>query len=216
MMKEKAMKIHICNDNKVFPFLYVDNWYSPTEEKLIWRELDFYTYRQDTSVFHRAEKTNVPGRRKDGISKTKAWRFYLDPIYARRDVSNIMRLQPLKMRSIKMKKAINQAGPSFRMFEMTNMDITQINYYEDEDHYESHVDNYMMTIFCWLHRKPKGYTGGDIIFTDTNVTVKCEHNRLVMFPSFYRHEVQPIKMNDKNSVIGAGRYCIVNFYVTKR
>ena len=39
------MKIHICKDNKVFPFLYIDNWYSPEEEKLIWRELDFYTIR---------------------------------------------------------------------------------------------------------------------------------------------------------------------------
>ena len=37
------MKIHIFNDNKVLPFLYVDDWYSPEEEKLIWKELDFYT-----------------------------------------------------------------------------------------------------------------------------------------------------------------------------
>ena len=208
-MKEKAMEIHICNDNKIFPFLYVDNWYTPTEEKQIWRELDFYTYRSDTSVFHRAKN---PAQHKDGTSKTKAWRLYLDPLYGQRNISNIMRLQPLKMQSAKMKKAIDKVGPNFRMFQMTNFDSTQINYYEDDDHYDSHVDLYMMTMFCWLHRKPKAFTGGDITFSDTNVTLKCEYNRFVMFPSYYRHAVKPIKMKEKNAAVGSGRYCIVNFY----
>ena len=48
------MKIHICNDNEVFPFFYVDDWYTPEEEKLIWKELDFYT---NPITMYRAEDT---------------------------------------------------------------------------------------------------------------------------------------------------------------
>ena len=35
--------ITIVDKGKIFPFLYIDNWYTPEEERLIWKELDFYT-----------------------------------------------------------------------------------------------------------------------------------------------------------------------------
>ena len=36
-------KPQICNSNKEFPYLIVDNWYNKEEEKLIWKEIDFFT-----------------------------------------------------------------------------------------------------------------------------------------------------------------------------
>jgi predicted 2-oxoglutarate/Fe(II)-dependent dioxygenase YbiX len=208
------MKIHICNDNKVFPFLYVDDWYTPEEEKLIWKELDFYS---NPTTMHRTEDANEAdgkgaAKNKDGTSKNKAWRLYLDTTYAQREVSHILRLQLLKMSSDKIQDAIEETGPNFRLYRSTNYDEMLVNYYEDGDHYESHFDQFMLTVICWFYRTPKSYTGGDLTFTDTDVTLECNHNRMVMFPSYYLHAVQPIKMEGQFDVMGWGRYAIENFY----
>jgi len=190
------MKIHICNDNKVFPFLYVDDWYTPEEEKLIWKELDFYT---NPITMHRAEddkKGSGAATDKDGTSKNKAWRLYLDATYSRREVSHILRLQPLKMSSDEIQDAIKETGPNFRMYGITNFVK-------------------MMTTICWFYHTPKSYTGGDVTFTDIDTILECNHNRMVMFPSYYFHMVHPIKMKDKNSEMGQGRYAIQDFYCQK-
>ena len=78
------MKIHVCNDNKVFPFYYVDDWYTPEEEKLIWKELDFYT---NPITMHRAgdvpkeevESAGIAGTAKnpDGTSMAPVFTQYV-------------------------------------------------------------------------------------------------------------------------------------------
>jgi len=213
------MKIHVCNENKVFPFLYVDDWYSPEEEKQIWKELDFYT---NPSTLFRSENDRATAHNEDGTSLSKSWRLYLDSgtnrVYnnIQREVSHILRLQPLKMQSDEMQKAIEETGPNFRMFSVTNDDITMINYYDDNDYYKSHTDGYMLTTFCWFHRTPKAYTGGDFVLTDIDTTLECKHNRMLMFPCYYFHEVLPIKMKNKNLEMGWGRYALTNFYTHDR
>ena len=209
------MKIHICNDNKVFPFFYVDDFYTPEEEKLIWRELDFYTDRPNAPLFHRAEEDKRTGRYRDGTAQSKGWRIYLNNLYQIQNVSHILRLQPLKMSSDEIQDAIKETGPNFRMYGITNFDQMLINYYEGGDYYEPHTDGFMMTVICWFYRTPKSYTGGDLTFTDIDVILECKHNRMVMFPSYYFHMVYPIKMKDKNSEMGQGRYAIQDFYCQK-
>tara|TARA_Y100001947_G_C10239009_1_gene260847 strand:+ start:97 stop:777 length:681 start_codon:yes stop_codon:yes gene_type:complete len=203
------MKIHICNDNKVFPFFYVDDFYTPEEEKLIWRELDFYTDRPNAPLFHRAEEDKRTGRYRDGTAQSKGWRIYLNNLYQIQNVSHILRLQPLKIQSEEIRKAIHQTGPNFRMLQLTSFDEMVISYYENDDYYKPHIDHFMISIFCWFHRSPKAYSGGDITLTDTNTTIECKHNRMLMFPSYYPHEVHPIKM--ENRKIGYGRYALINF-----
>ena len=39
---EQHWKVNVVNDNPTFPFLVIDNWYSPNEEKAVWKELDFF------------------------------------------------------------------------------------------------------------------------------------------------------------------------------
>ena len=48
-------KPQICNSNKEFPYLIVDNWYNKKEEKLVWKELDFFI-SVDRENLIRAEK----------------------------------------------------------------------------------------------------------------------------------------------------------------
>lgn len=214
-MKVTKMKIHICNDDKVFPFLYADNWYTPEEEVLIWKELDFLTnpIAMRRIEMDKEEQGVGPARNKDGTSMNKAWRVELDPTYLRREVSHILRLQSPKIHSNKIQDAIKETAPNFRMFGMTNFDMMSVGYYEGDDYYEPHQDLFMMTIICWFHHTPKLYTGGDFTFTDTDANLECNHNRMVMFPSYYRHAVDPIKkLNLFPAEMGWGRYAIQTFY----
>ena len=213
------MKINICNDNKIFPFLYVDDRYTPEEEKLIWKELDFYT---NPYAMMRSEDDPNTGVFEDGNSKSRGWRIHVNEMYSGliRDkdgkeypLSHILRFQPqFTMWPEELEKVINEISPNFRMLDMTNSGKTMINYSETDDYYESHNDNCMISTLCWFHRKPKAYTGGDITFTDTDTTLECKHNRMVMFPGYYSHEAHPTKMKKGNLEMGWGRYSIVNFY----
>ncbi len=73
------MKINICNDNKIFPFLYVDDRYTPEEEKLIWKELDFYT---NPYAMMRSEDDPNTGVFEDGNSKSRGWRIHVNEMYS--------------------------------------------------------------------------------------------------------------------------------------
>jgi hypothetical protein len=43
---EQNWKVQIIKDNPTFPFLVIDNWYTPNEEKAVWKELDFLVQHQ--------------------------------------------------------------------------------------------------------------------------------------------------------------------------
>ena len=92
--------------------------YTPEEEKLIWKEFDFYT---NPTTMHRAEDTteNEVGssRYNDRTSLTKAWRLALDGLYSgvvrgreKEDielpVSHILRLQQQKLQVEEIWKAL--------------------------------------------------------------------------------------------------------------
>ena len=69
----------IAKSNPTFPFVVVDNWYTPNEEKAVWKELDYYSSLPKDNI-HRAEDTIV-ARHPDGKSKSNAYRFYINEWY---------------------------------------------------------------------------------------------------------------------------------------
>ena len=38
---EQTWKVQVVKENPTFPFFVIDNWYTPQEEKNIWKELDW-------------------------------------------------------------------------------------------------------------------------------------------------------------------------------
>ena len=76
---EQNWKVQIIKDNPTFPFLVIDNWYTPNEEKAVWKELDFFSTTPKEQI-DRAENTIV-ARDPDGTSKSKAYRFYIEDFY---------------------------------------------------------------------------------------------------------------------------------------
>ena len=203
------MKITLCTEDKVFPYLMIDNFYSKDEEKLIWEELTFH--KKNFKVDH---KVCIEGGARDKNNKplANATRLYLDDIYRNnRQDSNILSLYK-KIVSQEVKEAYRHTTPSWRLFEITNQDNSQVSYYENDKDYKEHFDTFMHSCLIWFYKKPKKFTGGDLIFTESKQTVECKHNRMILFPSYYLHAVNKISMEYKYMNKGLGRFCLTHFY----
>ena len=203
------MKFTVCVEDKVFPYLMIDNFYSKKEQKLIWEELTFH--KNNFKVDHKRSGDGV-ARDKNNKPLANATRLYLDDTYRNnRQDSNILNLYK-KIISDEVKEAYRHTTPSWRLFEITNQDNSQVSYYENEGDYKEHYDKFMHTCLIWFYKEPKRFTGGDLTFTQSKKIVECKHNRMILFPSYYLHAVDEVSMEYKYRGKGLGRYCLTHFY----
>lgn len=194
-----------------YPFLIIDDWYSPDELKKVWKELDFY-HSLGRENIDRAEKTIVAKDDK-GESKGKSYRFYVDQIYSMngKNKSHVLNYKQ-KFQRKEFHDIVKINLKDYReFFPATNMDSTFISYYENEDFYDSHFDASAFTMLIWLHKEPKMYEGGDFEIINSNKTIESKNNRMILFPSFYYHRVQKLSMKNKSEE-NFGRYTITHFF----
>jgi len=211
MKIEQNWKIQVIKDNPTYPFIVIDNWYTPNEEKAIWKELDFLGANPREQQL-RAEETLV-ARNKDGSPKSNAYRWYPGDLFKDGTISPIHNCM-YKQRTPEFHNIIKECVPYSRSYLSTNDDSTLISYYEDNDHYHAHHDVFSWTCLIWFVREPRLFTGGDFDFPETGYEVKLKHNRMVMFPSCYLHRVSPVKFNKQPKEFGYGRYTITHFYLS--
>jgi len=191
------------------PYLLIDNWFNKEEEQLVWQELDYYSSQ---NKFFRGEDSDAMALR-DGVPQGKHYRLHLDDIYSQRNISNILTLKD-KLTHKSFIDKIEQAFPMGRTFCQTNFDNTLLSYYEDGDDYKQHFDNVFITVLIWFYREPKLFEGGDFIFNDSNEKIECKHNRLIAYPGYYYHSVEPVKMKTEEK-FKYGRYTITHFFSNK-
>ena len=208
---EQNWKVQIIKDNPTFPFLVIDNWYTPNEEKAVWKELDFLSTTPKDQI-DRAENT-VVARNKDGSSKSRAYRFYLERFYNKRELSPILNCT-YKQTTPEFFNIIDECKPYSRSFISSNEDSAMVSYYEENDHYKPHHDTVLWTCLIWMVREPRLFNGGDFILDDIDTTIKLKNNRMIMFPSCFFHSVTPVKFHTQPKEIGYGRYTITHFYNT--
>ena len=193
-----------CNEPKPFPYLKVREFYYERELGLIWQELDFLTYKD------KLEPPSETGQ-KDNDMKSNSGVF-LDSLYKSRSFSNILTVnRKLFSRDI-MEAMVNLDKIMSAYYNNCDHDGSLISYYEQADYYKSHVDRTIITSISWHFKKPKMFTGGDLIFTDYNERIEIDDNMLVIFPSCIRHQVTAIEMNPGVEPFrGYGRYALSNF-----
>jgi len=208
---EQNWKVQIIKDNSTFPFLVIDDWYTPNEEKAVWKELDFFSVTPKNKI-DRAENTIV-ARSEDGSSKSKAYRFYIEDFYKKRELSPIINSM-YKQRTPEFHNIISECMPYARSFLTSNGDSSMLSYYEENDHYESHHDTFLWTCLVWMVREPRLFDGGDFKLNEPDIEVKLKNNRMVIFPSCFLHSVSPVKFHTQPKEIGYGRYTITHFYYT--
>jgi len=211
---EQNWKIQVHNEEPLYPFLVVDNWYLPQEEKAIWAELNYYS-SLPKELLDRAE-TTVVAKNKDGSPKGKSFRFYINDYYAH----NVRQISPsintmYKFRTPEFHNIIDENfKPYSRSFITSNGDNTMISYYDKNDEYETHHDTMLWTMLIWMAKEPFAFEGGDFELTDNGCTIKMKNNRMVAFPSCLEHRVTPLKFKNKNEEFGLGKYTITHFFFT--
>ena len=199
------MKFTLCTDNKVFPYMLIDDFYTDDQQLESWEELEYY----------RKENLYSDGKLEDGYGVSPAAnlnRLYLEELYPdHREYSSILKIYK-KILLPEVLENYRHTTPSARQFENTNNDCSVVSYYEDENNYGEHFDSFMHTVLIWFYKEPKRFTGGNLIFPESNKIVECIHNRMIMFPSYYLHEVDRVKLEKKYRDQGLGRYCMTHFY----
>ena len=160
---EQNWKVKIIKDNPTYPFIVIDDWYLPHEEKNVWKELDFYSSHDK---IERAE-TSVVARDKQGNSLSKAYRFYPNEYYTERGMSKShIQNYMYKQRMPKFHKILtDNCMPYARSFISSNRDATLMSYYEENDHYHDHHDTFLWTCLVWMVREPRLFNGGDFQFS---------------------------------------------------
>lgn len=204
------MRIKPVIDNEVFPYLIVDDLYNLDEQELIWNELD--KHQDDLEVDIKAE--DLLKNRKENVGNPT--RLYMDELYKdKRNESAILSMYTDKVFSDEIIQAYSETTPAWVTYPTTNHDWTQISYHEKNDTYRKHFDSVMHTCVVWFYREPKRFIGGDLRFPQSNKVVEFKHNRMVLFPGYYLHEVDEVKMEKKDMKKGLGRYCITHFFSKK-
>ena len=188
-------------DSKPFPIIIIKNRFSEKELIQVTQELDFLTKDnklKDFKVIAAYDEETDTSKR---AAKHGAW---LNTIYRNLTSSDIYRTTRSTL------DLINEVETDEWFF--TNMEASAdsilISYYDEGDYYKAHKDYAFITAVTWLHREPKGFEGGELVFTDYGMTIPIMNNTTVLFPSCIEHEVREITNVDYE---GGGRYAIIQF-----
>ena len=206
---EQNWIVNVNKDNPVFPFIVIDNWYTPGEEIAVWKELDFISCAPRHT--HKKAENTIVATDVDGNAKSNAFRFYLSSFYNEDVISPIMNTM-YKQRSPEFHNIIADILPQSRSYFSCNGDSSMISYYEDKQFYRPHHDTFSWTCLIWMVREPRKFTGGDFILNEPEVEIKLKNCLMVMFPCQFLHEVTPVVMKEKTDKMGYGRYTITHFY----
>ena len=186
------------------PFLIIQDLYNEDELCMIKKEIDFV---HSAGCF----TENTGSAMNDGDKLKKGKGIWLDTVYANRNMSMILRLNRKPMHDVEIKQSFINLSPYHISYTRINRDTTLLHYYENEDLYKSHRDAAVFSCVTWFFNKPKKFTGGNLIFTDLNVSIEIEDNMCVIFPSILLHEVEEIKMQENVGDEKNGRYSLAQF-----
>ena len=201
------MKVELYDKPYKFPYLVVDNYYDKEELIKIWYELG---YLKDKLV---SPKESGSAYNKDSKGKIE----YLKTntcLWVNNDDSLIKECNRKTfdiMDDIRDQQKNHSTSTWFFKNLRTNFDSSLVSYYENSAYYKAHHDHALVTVLTWLYVEPKKFKGGDLTFTDYDITIECINNRTIMFPSLIRHEVDPIIMREEDCNKGLGRWCLTQF-----
>jgi hypothetical protein len=185
-------------------YAVIEDFYNEEELKLIWRELEFLTYKMQIP-----ERTGTAVDAESRKLLKKAKGIFLNQVFSNPNMSDIYGVST-KITSTNLIEKLTSKNPIYRSIESCSMS-TLINYYENSEYYKSHKDISVFTAITYFFKEPKKFDGGNLILSDFNIEIEIKNNMLVIFPGCYMHEVPEIKMNDKDLKQGLGRYSIAHF-----
>jgi len=186
-----------------FEFLVIDNFYTQEELEQIWVEINALTPNLLAPQKIKSAKEKNTGRfLRNGLG------IYVDEVFSDRNKSVILSLNRKVFSEVVIEK-LKSFNPFYKLFAYSTNDYTLLNYYEDGNFYDPHVDSALFTTVTMLYHEPKKFLGGNLIFSEHDIGIECINNRLILFPSVVEHNVTNVSMENKYR--GMGRYSITQF-----
>jgi Rps23 Pro-64 3,4-dihydroxylase Tpa1-like proline 4-hydroxylase len=168
-------------------YIIVDDVYSTDEIVQIKAEIDqLYGYSNNANEVGGASYASFPGTTRQAI--------LLDDYYAMdRNKSSILQLNRRLFNSEIATESI-KLNAFYGHIKNCNLDKTLINYYAPGDFYGHHVDSAIITVITFFTRGK--FTGGELGFSDYDITIESLENRMVIFPACIKHYTNPIESSD--------------------
>ena len=191
-----------------FPHIIFHNFYDDRELELIWEELNFYT--KPNKLFDVEDYNGVVGY-------TNAKALQLDLVYPTkyRTLSNILQVTR-KVFDKQVLEPFSNLSDCCSQAKYCNWDATKVRYYHNNDEYKPHTDRlFHFLAFSYFYREPKKFSGGNLIFPKYDYEFTCDHNSLIMMPSWVEHGVGKVSIDDSDYFDGLGRYAITHFFSCK-
>lgn len=197
------MTIHIKSVD--FPILVIDNFLTDEEFKNVFNEL--YELKINPLI-----TSNTAAAWKDGdiLTKNKTGVFLDDIFQEEREKCEYFKVYKkyLEYRYKEFTDFLTVSDLSESFIE-TKTDRTLLGIYSNESSYESHFDIAHFTQIFWLTEDEDYIDGGNLVFTNLDLEIKFKNNRLILFPSFCKHEVTNTKLMKKNVY----RYSYTTFFL---
>ena len=185
-------------------YLYKENYFNQEELNLIFDELNFLN---NTLILEGPEETR--SAIEDGVFQKKNKGVWIGDFYANPNKSSLWRLTRKVLDNDMLE--YSQLHYSNRAVLNTNYSKKLLSYYENADYYEPHTDSASVTVLFWFFKEPKHFEGGDLILNDIGKTFEVKNNSMLVFPSWAKHSVTEVKMDEKYLNKKLGRYSITMF-----
>lgn len=192
--------------NNPFPHVVAVDFFNKQELELIQQELKF---------LFSPRKMQQPGVHHGSSAQTLSKAICLEMAYKIPDMSDILCVTKKTLDPPFVNTICNQ-WPAFLRLKYINQITTKVRYYHDTEGYEPHTDilhDYLA--FMYFHTTPKKFKGGELYFPQYDYQIECNHNTMVLIPSYVEHGVRPVSVKDVDYWGGQGRYCISQFMDAK-
>ena len=191
-------------------FLLIDETFDEDELTKIWEDIENVQAKQlfeypseKNSAYTTATDEPIFLKQNSGV--------FLDPLVDNGIVKYIPEIASKLFWAKGLTDILVDIHPALSIFSSLNYSRSLLSYYSNTDHYKPHTDNAVFTILTWLYKEPKSWTGGDLILNNWDITIEPKHNRSLVIPSSFTHEVTPVKMMPGSDATTMGRYCISQF-----
>jgi Rps23 Pro-64 3,4-dihydroxylase Tpa1-like proline 4-hydroxylase len=188
------------------PFHYIEvrNLWTEQERTEMFDEM---LYLEKKALFKPPEETgSAVDDDKNVLKKNNG--MWIDEVWYDRDYSDILKHNRKLFKLFenkKVKESWYYDGLNF------NADSTLVSYYEDDCYYKPHRDKSVVTVLSWFFKAPKKFNGGEITFTDYDLTFEVTNDLTILFPSNIKHEVSEISIDDEYKGKQYGRFCMSQF-----
>jgi hypothetical protein len=188
------MKI-IQQQTKHFGYVYVENLYTKTELHSIKNELQNINYIFDSVPAIQEQRNKNSAKYKDGSLKMTGNGMVLDAVYSQRDFSSILTFSR-KIFDKPIVEKFEETHPSNVAYSRVNKDLTVLNRYSYGHQYGAHFDLASFSAITFFSLSENEMIGGELIFTDYDISFKFVDNFCVIFPSWVQHHATKVESKD--------------------